>query len=357
MGTLNRRRVITSALAAGGILLSNHPAIAQRGPSGQTTVTPVTQTGNGPIDLGTTGGDLSEAVAISRSGAYIAGWSYNANEDPRGFLWDGTTMIELGSLGGQESEGNGVNSSGLVVGSAVSSDENRYAVQFDGPTAVSLGTIGGSRSRASGVNDDGLIVGHSSDEQDNDQAVMVVDGQMTALSAFPSTQPQARAFAVNAAGVIVGLSINASGKARAVRWSIGGGIQDIAPMMQDEGVAVALNDAGQIVGQVMSASGTAQAVLWQPDGAMVTLPSEPDYASEATGISESGIVCGNLLDGNGHRVAVRWVDGVLERLPTLGGPRSIAYAISADGTIVGSSRTGPDDDEASASHATVWPAT
>ncbi|MEZ4498784.1 MAG: hypothetical protein R2839_01700 [Thermomicrobiales bacterium] len=58
--------------------------------------------GDGPLDLGTTGGTSRAAFGISGSRIYVVGISNNADED-RGFLWDGSTMLELESLGGQES--------------------------------------------------------------------------------------------------------------------------------------------------------------------------------------------------------------------------------------------------------------
>lgn len=356
MNMLNRRQVVSGSLALGALLSNGRASFAQRGPGRQNASTPVATPGDGPLDLGTTGGTSSAAFGISGSGIYVVGISNNADEDPRGFLWDGSTMLELESLGGQESEANAVNNSGLVVGSAIAGDEHRYAATFQGPVATSLGTLGGTRSRALWVNDDGLIVGESTDANEHELAFLFADGQMIGLPALPSTNPEAAALAVNISGQIVGYSVNASGKFRAVRWIGGGPAKDIAPMWQGEAMATAINDAGQIAGHVLVGGGVVQAAIWQPDGSQVLLPTEEGMSCEATGISGAGTVSGNLIDADGHRFAVRWVNETLERLPTLGGSQSNAYGISADGTIAGSSRTGPDDDESATSHAVLWPA-
>ncbi|MEZ4498785.1 MAG: hypothetical protein R2839_01705 [Thermomicrobiales bacterium] len=105
---------------------------------------------------------------------------------------------------------------------------------------------GGTRSRALWVNDDGLIVGESTDANEHELAFLFADGQMIGLPALPSTNPEAAALAVNISGQIVGYSVNASGKFRAVRWIGGGPAKDIAPMWQGEAMATAINDAGQI---------------------------------------------------------------------------------------------------------------
>jgi uncharacterized membrane protein len=51
---------------------------------------------------------------------------------------------------------------------------------------------------------------------------------------------------------------------------------------------------------------------------------------------------------------VVWIDGVMQALPSLGGPRSNAWSIADNGGVVGKSRTGPDDVYSSASHAVLW---
>ena len=65
------------------------------------------------------------------------------------FLWDGTTMQDLGTLGGSYSGGLAINASGQVTGIATTaSDAVTHAFLWDGTTMQDLGTLGGTFSRA-----------------------------------------------------------------------------------------------------------------------------------------------------------------------------------------------------------------
>ena len=50
-------------------------------------------------DLGTLGGTSSVGVAINASGQ-VTGYADTAGGDTHAFLWDGTRMQDLGTLGG-----------------------------------------------------------------------------------------------------------------------------------------------------------------------------------------------------------------------------------------------------------------
>ena len=145
-------------------------------------------------DLGSFGYG-GEAEEISDTGL-IAG-SADANEpalnrqDPRAFLWDGT-IHDLGTLGGNESDGYGINDAGVVVGKAQNAAGAFHAFLFD-QSMHDLGTLpDGIDSTASAINDSGIVVGYSDSPVvpgKANQHALVYDGTMHDLNELTSNLP------------------------------------------------------------------------------------------------------------------------------------------------------------------------
>jgi len=70
-------------------------------------------------------------------------------------------MIDLGTLGGSDSQAHGINQRGQVVGVSTTSAGVGHAFLWEKGTMVDLGTLGGNFSQAMGINVQGLIVGGS----------------------------------------------------------------------------------------------------------------------------------------------------------------------------------------------------
>jgi probable HAF family extracellular repeat protein len=119
------------------------------------------------IDLGTLGGHWSYAAAINDSGR-VVGMSFTADDAARhATLWQGGAIVDLGTLGGVNSQAYDINAQGDVVGVAETAAGAPHAFRFTldagGSVLVrtDLGTLGGGSSYAYGVNGAGVVVGVS----------------------------------------------------------------------------------------------------------------------------------------------------------------------------------------------------
>jgi probable HAF family extracellular repeat protein len=90
------------------------------------------------VDLGTLGGSESEAAAVNDSGE-VVGFAQTTAALPEGrygihhaFFWTRARgMVDLGTLGGRESRAFAVNASGHVVGSADNSEGHTHATLWN----------------------------------------------------------------------------------------------------------------------------------------------------------------------------------------------------------------------------------
>jgi probable HAF family extracellular repeat protein len=133
-------------------------------------------------DLGTLGGDYSEARAISKYGD-AAGYSnlcagcytYHA------FLYHSGHMTDLGALGGAGSQAYGINDFGEVVGQA-STPAAQDAFLYSGGKMTDLGALGAYGSTALGINNSHQVVGYSSlPDSGYSHAVLWSNGTITDL--------------------------------------------------------------------------------------------------------------------------------------------------------------------------------
>src|SRR5688572_18816062 len=70
------------------------------------------------------------------------------------------TITDLGTLGGPESEARAINSSGVIVGNAMTPAAIPNAVKWENKQIIDLGVPpGGLGGIGSGINDSGVIVG------------------------------------------------------------------------------------------------------------------------------------------------------------------------------------------------------
>lgn len=348
------------------------------------------------IRLGTLGGTFSGAYAGINSKGWAAGdSSLQGDVTEHGFLWRGGVMTDLGTLGGLNSAASFINDSGLIVGSAQTSEADPngegWGQGFSCPKGpgpnfacegydklvlpyvwrngvmTALPTLGGNNGQANDVNNLGQIVGWAENSNvdsncatpqhfDIRAVIWRPEADKKELPPFPG-DPVSAAVSINDNGQVVGLSgtcgvPSTSLGVHAVLWQNGAVIDlgSLGGMMNN--AAFFINNRGQVVGQSDLAGDTnTHAVLWQ-HGVMAgeaatititdlgTLPAPLNSSSQAQMINDKGQVVGNSCDANFNCAPFLWEDGVMTNLNDLIPPDSplqliFAGAINAEGQITG----------------------
>jgi probable HAF family extracellular repeat protein len=110
------------------------------------------------------------ALALNNSGQ-VVGMSDTRGGQDHAFLWRDGTMTDLGTLGSQFSQAQGINDSGVIVG--YSADAFRYS----SGTMSNLGDLpGASLGVAYGINNNGQIVGYSGPDTSHTLAFLYSKG-------------------------------------------------------------------------------------------------------------------------------------------------------------------------------------
>jgi probable HAF family extracellular repeat protein len=298
-------------------------------------------------------------------------------------LWQGSSVIDLGTLGGPNSSVSwpGQNNGGTIVGIAETGTLDplgeQWSCSFFFPTFTGhiclgfvwesgvmtpLPTLGGNNGFATGVNSRGQVVGWAEtpihDPTCNSPQVLQFRAVLwepkadlvQELPPLPGDSTSA-ATGINARGQVVGISgdcdiaVGRFSARHAVLWDKGtpidigdlGGVSWHTPM--------AINARGDVVGFSNppgdeDGSFNAHAVLW-PKGADIqdlgTLPG--DRTSQALGINARGQVVGVSRGPGGSRAFI-WENGVMTDLNTLvepgySGRLLLAGDISDRGEITG----------------------
>jgi probable HAF family extracellular repeat protein len=272
--------------------------------------------------LGDTPGFLVSGAALAvNTGGDIVGRSYTPSDGPLGAtLWvsgslNPTPLLNLPDA--MSSEAVAISSTGAIAGTSTVA----YAfvpTVWASPTAtpVALAGLGGMNTSVTGINANGDVAGYG----------LVLNNEATHAIVWPaggaayelpplSGGALSQAFAINAAGDVVGISDDAAWLTQATLWPASARKTPVALKSiggTGRSVAFGINDNGDIVGESQTAAGAVHATLWP-----------------AAGRASPGLDLGVLLGGN----------------------FSGAAGINAAGDIVGYSGVAGD-----LRHATVWPA-
>lgn len=299
-------------------------------------------------DLGTLGGDTSQAFGINNKG-HVVGLAKLDAQIYHAFYWDGETMTDLGTLGGPQSSAVGINDADLIIGWCHIASGDVHACLWQAGVIQDLGTFGGRSSGAFGINGSGQVVGSASiiditDPQnpvEKPRAFLWQNGVMQNLGTLGGNQ--SGAYDINDIGQVVGYAMPAGDPGviddHAFLWQ-GGVMQDLGTLGGPESGAYAINNIGQVVGVAETAGYEAHGFLWQ-NGLMQDLGTLGGGSlSYAYDINDSGQVVGqSLTAAQGYR-AFLWENGQMKDLNTLiptdsGWVLREARAINKRGQIVG----------------------
>jgi probable HAF family extracellular repeat protein len=299
------------------------------------------------VDLGTLGGSASGGDGINESGR-VTGWSKDFSGAYYGFLSNasGTSLTNLGPPpNGSYSYGQAVNDLGVVVGYAdvnVGFGVEDRAFRWANGIMIDLGTLGGDASQAYDINNAGLIVGTAEVTGGGSQAFLWQNGIMTELASFPGGYADNIAYGINQLGTIVGQSYDAFGVRHPVMWR-GSQIDTLElPPTSSGGRAYSVNDLNQAVGNGWYQGNTTTPIVWDENGFATELSHwRGHYYGVAYDINNHGQVVGTTYNSNTPAAPLLWENGIafnlsdLVELPPGFFGMPYAYEINDAGQIVG----------------------
>lgn len=289
-------------------------------------------------DLGTLGGEASEAYAINRNGQ-VAGYSQTTGRD-HAFLYSMGTLTDIGSLlsGPRHSYAYAINAAGHVAGTAYNNAYSSYsAFFFNGTTAVDIGESG-TDSSALAMNDADHIVGYTT-VNGLDEAFHYFNGSMHSLGTLGGNYSYA--IGINNSNVIVGGSfIDATDKVYHAFVCTNDVLIDLNTQLDETGAgwvlieARAINDANQIVG-TGKLNGANRQFMLSPTP---TTPPPPPPAPEITGIVRNGAdwlvefttsgAVSYALEGRTNMAEGTWVQ-LVGNIPGTGGSVTVTNSANA----------------------------
>jgi probable HAF family extracellular repeat protein len=270
--------------------------------------------------LGTLGYPALDGVNGINNSGIVVGSLYTADHSSQSaVVWDGTETTVLGTLGASLNAAVAINNLGVVAGDAGIPSGGQNAVKWTGTTATLIGGYA-IQEYALGINDEGLVVG-----TDGRNAV-----EWTGTSEVVFTTAPSAAFKINDQGVTVGTSYeNSFHNDVAVEWN--GTTPTILGDFGGMSEAWNINSLDQVVGYISVSSTVTDAVEWTGTTPTI-LGSLGGTESYATAINDSGEVVGySMTTGNSAQDGFLAMDGTMYDVNALLAPGSGMTVYNVEG--------------------------
>jgi probable HAF family extracellular repeat protein len=281
-------------------------------------------------------------------------FSVNTGLGTKGYFYDGTSLQDIGSLGGGGVLAEDLNASGQITGRSGTASGGEHAMLWSasGGMVDILGTNSGY-SVASAINKFGVVIGVFQPNGINAFRWSASTG-VENLGAFtPGLSGASFANALNDAGLIAGMSNVASGKRHAFAWTRTGGLVDIDTLDSEDALPVAVGALGEVAGNrlpTLSNDALYTGFLWTRAKGMVELGKDCGTAMLVLAMTPNLRIAGFIRVANDGQIAVTWTPATgTRRLGTLGGASSRGYGVNAAGQVVGFA-----DNKAGQSRAFLW---
>lgn len=225
-----------------------------------------------------------------------------------------------------------IDSAGRIVGQA-----GGRAFLWNGGTVLDLGSLGGPGSAAFGISDTGFVTG-SADRPDGSSHAFLYDGLMRDIGQLGVAS---QGEDVNGSGQVAGTWFDENGESHAFLYS-GGVARDIGNLGADSARATGINEAGDVVGSSFLPGFTAfQAFLYR-EGAIRSLGTLGGPSSWAADINDRGEVAGTSFIDDETQHAFLYTGGTLRDIGSLGGAFTEARGLNNGGMVVGYSTYADD---------------